>query len=376
MPTQPDPVGPSGYTLCAVEGGKCSGAVNKQVAFGANGRYVTGTSTDDSFNCTVAEWGQDPYPGVRKGCFIKNSAGSTAPTPTPTPAPAPTPTPAPAPVTGSQKPVVLLVDDDMGQGADVTANLRDAIKANAASAFVWNTQTQGSIPLSELKRAQVVVWATGEQYQNTLTPADQNALRQYLAGGGRLLVTGQDIGYDIGESDFYRATLKTRFVADSSGTPKFVTTGAFGNTAFTLNAQGSAGNQYYPDVIADLNGSATVAGWGTANATAGTITAQSIRVDENRNRAAQKVQDPRGLVEQLAGNLIGGLLNQIFGGNAAAQSQSRPRVSAQSAGENAGAIVVNDAGGYRTVNMGFGLEGLTPGSRTILVKTAFDWLMR
>lgn len=51
-------------------------------------------------------------------------------------------------------------------------------------------------------------------------------------------------------------------------------------------------------------------------------------------------------------------------------------MNAQSAGENAGAIVINDAGAYRTVNMGFGLEGLTPNSRNILVKTAFDWLMR
>ena len=268
---------------------------------------------------------------------------------------------------------MLLVDDDMGQGADVTAALRDAVKANAASAFRWDVQTMGAIPLSEMKTYDVVLWATGEQYQNTLTAADQNTLRQYLAGGGNLLLTGQDVGYDIGASDFYRTTLKTRFVADSSGTPKFVTTGAFGNTAFTLNAQGSAANQFYPDVIADLNGSSTVAGWGTAGATAGTITAQSIRVDQNRTRATQKVQDPRGLVEKLAANIIGGILNQVLGGQ---QPTQRPRVTAQNAGENAGAIVINNAGAYRTVNMGFGLEGLTPSSRSALIKTSFEWLMK
>lgn len=263
----------------------------------------------------------------------------------------------------------------MGQGADVTNTLRDAIKANAAAggAFVWNTQTQGQVPLSELNRADIVIWATGEQYQNTITANDQNTLRQFLAAGGRLLVTGQDVGYDIGAGEFYRSILKTRFVADSSGTPKFVTRGAFGNTAFNLNAQGSAGNQYYPDVIADLNGSSVVASWGNANANAGTISAQSIRVDPNRNRATQKVQEPRGLVEQLAANVIGTVLNQIFGGQ---QQTQRPRVTAQNASENAGAIVANDAGKYRTVNMGFGLEGLTPNSRNILIKTSFDWLMR
>lgn len=271
---------------------------------------------------------------------------------------------------------MLLVDDDMGQGADVTAHLRDAIKANAASALVWNVQTQGQVPLSQLQRAQVVIWATGENYQNTISAADQNTLAQYLQGGGKLLVTGQDVGYDIGTSAFYQNFLKTRFIADSSGTPVFVTSGAFGNTKFTLNAQGSAGNQTYPDVIADLSGGQTVASWGAANATAGTITAQSIRVDPNRQRAAQKVQDQRGLVVDLARNVVGTLLNQILGGNTQAQAQNRTRVQAQSASDNAGAIVLNDAGRYRTVNMGFGMEGLTPQSRNILMKTAFDWLMR
>ncbi|PIG98680.1 S8 family peptidase [Deinococcus sp. UR1] len=366
----PAPTGPAGYTLCALEGSKCDFSGQKDAAFGTAGKYLTGVGTD-GFNCTVAEWGRDPAPGLKKGCFIKDRPGSGA-----APAPAPAPTPAPAPSAG-KKPRVLLVDDDMGQGPDVTAALRDAIKANAVSggAFVWNTQSQGAVPLSEMKRADIVVWATGEQYQNTITAADQNTLRQYVAGGGNLLITGQDIGYDIGTSAFYTGTLKARFVADSSGNTKFVTGGAFGSTAFTLNAQGSAANQYYPDVIADLGGSATVASWGTANATAGTITAQSIRVDPNRTRAAQKVQDPRGLVERLAANILGGVLNQILGGNTQS-AQNRPRVSAQSAGENAGAIVANDAGSYRTVTMGFGLEGLTPNSRNILMKTSFDWLMK
>lgn len=366
------PTGPDGYTLCAVEGGTCTNVANKAVAFGTAGKYVFGTNdSSNTLLCTVQEWGNnDPAPGVTKGCFVKNSASTSTPTPTPTP------------TTGTgnsgQKPRVLLVDADRGQGADVTAALRDAVKANAASggAFVWNVQSQGAVPLSEMKKADIVVWATGESYQNTIPANDQATLRQYLQGGGHLLVTGQDVGYDIGSSDFYTGVLGTRFVADSSGQTKFVTKGAFGNTAFTLNASGSAANQYYPDVLANTGSGQVVAGWGSANANASTITAQSIRVDPNRQRAAQKVQDPRGLVEGLARTVVSGLLNQILGGNTQAQAQNRPRVRAQSAGEDAGAIVVNAAGAYRTVNMGFGMEGLTPNSRNLLMKTSFDWLMR
>ena len=74
-------------------------------------------------------------------------------------------------------------------------------------------------------------------------------------------------------------------MADSSGTPKFVTRGAFGNTAFTLNAQGSAGNQYYPDVIADLNGSQVVASWGSANANAGSAVSSAANMAVRSNMA-------------------------------------------------------------------------------------------
>ncbi len=378
-PTPPvaAPTPPAGYTLCGLEGDTCTNAANKQVAFGNNGKYIMGTSNTATFLCTVAEWGSDPIPSVKKGCFIKGETTPTPTPPTPTP-PTPTPpTPTPSTPTTGKKPVIMLVDDDMGQGTDVTTNLKDAIKANAAAngAFVWDNR-QGTVPLGELKRADIVIWATGNQYQNTITTADQAVLKQYLAGGGKLIVTGQDIGYDIGTSDFYKTTLKTNFIADSSGDTKFVTTGAFGNTAFTLNAQGSAANQVYPDVIAELSGSATVASWGSANANASTITAQSIRVDPNPTRAAQKVQNPRGSVERLAVNTVDNILQQIFGGNTNAGQRNSTRVLAQSAGSNAGAIVANDAGTYRTVNMGFGLEGLTPSSRSILMKTVFDWLMR
>lgn len=239
---------------------------------------------------------------------IPAPAPAPTPVPAPTPTPAPVPLPTPVPVTG-KKPSILLIDDHRGNGADVTAFLRDAIKANAApgGAFVID-RSQGPIPLSEFTKYDVVIWATGEQYENTLDADDQAVLQQYLEGGGRLIVTGQDVGDDIGSSSFYRDTLKTRFVADSSETDKFVTSGVLGSVAYNLNAAGSAQNQFYPDVISNIGSSVVAASWGTAQA-------------------------------------------------------------------EAGAIVLNDAGTYRTVTMGFGLEGLTPTSRINLLKMTVNWLM-
>ena len=363
------PVG--GYVFCAPEGGSCDFKGVRQAAFGANGRYLSGTATD-GFKCTVAEWGSDPVPGVRKACFIKPADNASAPAPA---QPKPSqPAPAqPAPSAG-KKPTVLLVDDDGGQAAGVTAALRDPVKANAAQggAFVWTVSSQGAVPLSELKKYDIVLWLTGEQYDNTLTNQDQQNLQNYLSGGGRLIVSGQDVGYDIGDSAFYRNTLRSQLIADSSGTTKIVTSGAFGNSTFTLNADGSAKDQYYPDVIANLNGGDVAGFWGSAGARAGSIQAQSVRSDGNRSRAQNKASNPRGLVERVDSNTLRQFIAQASSGKTVKQ----PSIRAQSAGEEAGAIVLNDAGSYRTINMGFGLEGLNPQQRAELVKKSFEWLMR
>jgi aminopeptidase YwaD len=58
-----------------------------------------------------------------------------------------------------------------------------------------------------------VIWFTGLAEDNTLTPDDQEALATYLDGGGRLLLSGSLIGYDIGSTSFYRDYLHARYVS-------------------------------------------------------------------------------------------------------------------------------------------------------------------
>lgn len=353
------PSAPSGYTLCALEGGVCHDVANRDAAFGAAGHYIFAPNdASPTFNCTVTEWGgQDPAPGQAKGCFVKNQAATQTPA-----------APAQTQPTSGEKPSILLVDDS--RGGNLIAALRDTVKglAKAGGAFAWNTQTQGSPPASELKKYDVVLWLTGEQYQNTIDAQEQQALTQYLQGGGRLIVSGQDVGYDIGSGNFYRQTLRTQFVADASGNSRFVSSGALDSGNYTLNAAGSLPDQYYPDVIAPLSGSLVGATWGSAGANAGTIQAQSIKVDPVSSRSAQKTQDPRGLLEEAASQFFGDLFRQAFG--------NPRRVRAQSASEAAGAIVLNDAGKYRSVTMGFGLEGLAPAERATLLKNTLNWLMK
>ncbi|GHG04268.1 hypothetical protein GCM10017783_16060 [Deinococcus piscis] len=327
----PAPTGPAGFTLCALEGSKCDFSGVREAFFGTAGRYLNGVGTD-GFMCTVQEWGADPAPGQAKGCFIKALPGTPTPAPVPAPAPAPAPTP---PATGA-KPRVLLVDDDMGSRNDVTAFLRDAVKANAASggALLWDTR-QGPVPLSQMQRADIVVWATGDSYTNTLSTQDQQNLARYLQGGGRLLLTGQDVGYDIGRTAFYDQFLGSAFVSDASGAAALNTAGPLNAAAYRLNVAGSAGNQIYPDVLAPTRG-ATVAGTWNAQ-----VSAQSLPRDTDRRRA---------------------------------QAKARPAVSAQSAGN--GAIVLFNPGTFKTANLGFGLEGLSAQDRNALTAGLFRWLMQ
>ena len=101
-----------------------------------------------------------------------------------------------------------------------------------------------------------VVWLTGDDYTTTLSPADQAELAAFLDGGGRLFISGQDIGYDIKADAFYADYLHATYVQDDVGLG-----GVLGLPAspvgfgFSFNIQGGSGanNQAYPsevDVIA------------------------------------------------------------------------------------------------------------------------------
>lgn len=66
-----------------------------------------------------------------------------------------------------------------------------------------------------------VLWLTANAYSQTLTAADQTALAAFLDSGGRLFLSGQDIGWDLVERDhgraFYEGYLRAAYVQDDPG---------------------------------------------------------------------------------------------------------------------------------------------------------------
>ena len=149
---------------------------------------------------------------------------------------------------------VLLIDDD---GADTYDNYEtDAIQAYGTTFGVISRDHASALSGAQLGNFPVVVWETGLSYP-TLDANDRAALGAYLDGGGRLFVTGQEIGWEINDTGgaaltWYHNYLHANFTLDD--TNKYVLNGTPGDAisnGMTLTIQGGDGanNQTYPDAI-------------------------------------------------------------------------------------------------------------------------------
>lgn len=121
----------------------------------------------------------------------------------------------------------------------------------------------------DLKKYFAVDWFAGEEStaHRTLDSTEKQVLKNYLDNGGRLLISGAEIGWDIGRAaspnadlDFYSQYLKAVYVADDANTYDFT-----GDTIFFNGGSGTFGNgfngQYdvdFADVLDTTNGSQTV----------------------------------------------------------------------------------------------------------------------
>ncbi|MCC6547860.1 M1 family metallopeptidase [Candidatus Sumerlaeota bacterium] len=121
----------------------------------------------------------------------------------------------------------------------------------------------GTVLLSNYKS---VLWVLGEEStdEETFSSTEQTLAQAYLSAGGRLMVTGAEIGWDLdaqGNTNdrlFYNNYLKADYVADDSQdyTVDGSTGGIFAGMSFAYD-DGTHGIYYadYPDVIAPMNGS-------------------------------------------------------------------------------------------------------------------------
>ena len=138
-------------------------------------------------------------------------------------------------------PPYLIVDDDNGRSYE------DYFEAAFTSLGLEydsiSLADSGPLDALDILGYELILWFTGDDYQSTLTPKDRDILEEYLKSGGRLLLSGQDIGYDIKNSSFYEDSLKAVFEKDDSKQDEVRGQG------LSFSIDGGAGNQKYPDVV-------------------------------------------------------------------------------------------------------------------------------
>lgn len=160
-------------------------------------------------------------------------------------------------------PNILLVDDD--NGADYEQYFYDPLIFAKAYSATWEVASRGCPTV--LNDYSAVIWLTGDDRTTSLTTEEQQALTEYLDSGGRLFITGQNIGYDLVEdgtaedSSFYANYLHAKYVADSTEATiimwiagDVITNGIF----FYL---GGAGNQTAPSIIEAIDDAQLIFNW-------------------------------------------------------------------------------------------------------------------
>jgi hypothetical protein len=139
----------------------------------------------------------------------------------------------------------------------------DSVNAADASAAILNTYGK-------------VVWILGEEstVDETFSSAEQTAVTSYLNGGGCLMVSGAEIGWDIGRGTaadqlFMTNVLRAAYSSDSGGT-RFVTGTAAGflsGESIVFNYTNLLNDIYaanYPDVLSAGSGATVAAVYGTS----------------------------------------------------------------------------------------------------------------
>ncbi|MDD5087233.1 MAG: S8 family serine peptidase [bacterium] len=113
------------------------------------------------------------------------------------------------------RPATLVVADDAGAGfhSYFSAGMMNE-SAVGYNHDVWSVQNDGELMVDDIYEYEYIVWVCGNEGSSTLTASDQTLLANFLGGGGRLLLAGQNIDEDISGTPFYSDYLH----AQSDGT--------------------------------------------------------------------------------------------------------------------------------------------------------------
>ena len=134
--------------------------------------------------------------------------------------------------------------------------------------------------LVNLQDYEAVIWISGEEAEanTSFSGTEQALIAAYLAGGGNLLISGSEIGYDLdGEGtttdiQFYRDYFKGQYVSDDAANGGYTivpASGSFIDGLAAFNFDNGTHGTYdvdYPDGISPYGGSSLIAAYQNVNA--------------------------------------------------------------------------------------------------------------
>ncbi|MFW6136114.1 MAG: S8 family serine peptidase [Chloroflexota bacterium] len=156
-----------------------------------------------------------------------------------------------------EAPAVLVVDSGGWYYESQMRYYRQALDDGAYAYHEWSIRRiPEDIPaVSDLGDYDIVVWSAPRDAPGYIGAGE--VITGFLEAGGRLLLTGQDVGFwdgggsGVSWSPYYRDYLKAQFVDDDAPTRVLdgVAGDIFGGTTITIAGAGGADNQDYPDVV-------------------------------------------------------------------------------------------------------------------------------
>ncbi len=246
---------------------------------------------------------------------------------------------------------ILLVIDELNEPGfdDYYAS---ALAANGLAYDVWYTFYRGPVPSDTIMSylPAIVIWAVPEE--GTLTDLYDSSARDtlvsYLDHGGKLFITGQDIGYYIHDQTLYTDYFHAAFVEDSVGL--YAIRGIAGDEIgdgleFTIEGTGTgAGNQEWPSEIDPI--------------------APAERVFEYYIPGGAMALDPRSAREKPIGK--DGRLPE---------SRTPGRIRPNGIVSSGTAAVRVDTSTYKVVYFAFGFEGIDEtADRNAVMQAVIGWL--
>jgi len=155
---------------------------------------------------------------------------------------------------------ILLVDDDLGMAYDTF--LVSSLNSIGVESYHWDRDLDGELS-GNAQLFDMCLWMTGNDSATTLLQTDKDELAQFLEAGGNLILSGQNIGDDLGANDpFLNDYLRVQHELDYVA-GQFFLEGETGHpisdgTTLFLIGSGGAGNQNSQSSCSPLSGAEVV----------------------------------------------------------------------------------------------------------------------